>query len=89
MVGELISLRPIASIQEAFISEGIFHINVKAMGVKLVALTFPFIEEREDMLKGGDKSWLSHWFVELTSFKSSLVKWLWNSVAFVECFDFL
>ena len=97
MVGELISLRSIASIQEAFISEGIFHINVKAMGVKLVALTFPFIEEIEDMLKGSDKSRLSNWFVELTKWSSddcypaSRVVWLnaygvqlhlWNATFF-------
>lgn len=64
-VAKLPSLRSVESLREAFIAEGIWNIQVRSMGGKLILLTCSSIEDMTLMLEGGGLCWLNNWFDEV------------------------
>ncbi|KAH7860872.1 hypothetical protein Vadar_018993 [Vaccinium darrowii] len=60
IVAKLHAHRDVDSISEAFRSDGVFNIHIRAMEGNLVLLTFPSSHDMNCMLEGGELSWLSN-----------------------------
>ncbi|KAH7834159.1 hypothetical protein Vadar_013253 [Vaccinium darrowii] len=58
IVAMLPSRRSIESIRDAFISEGVFDIQIRSMGGNHVVLTFPSIEDMKFMIESPQVNWL-------------------------------
>lgn len=70
------------SLREAFISEGVWNIQLRPMEGIYVLLTFDSVEDMNSMLEGRGLCWLMNWFVEVKqwtlepSMEYSRVVWL-------------
>ncbi|KAH7833336.1 hypothetical protein Vadar_005252 [Vaccinium darrowii] len=58
IVAKLPSRRSIESIRDAFISEGVFDIQIRSMGGNHVVLTFPSVEDMKFMIESPQVNWL-------------------------------
>ncbi|KAH7847677.1 hypothetical protein Vadar_028828 [Vaccinium darrowii] len=71
-VGWLPSLRSVESLMDAFIAEGIYNIQLRDMGGKLVLLTFASVEDMTSMLEEAGLCWLRNWFEDVKRWSPNL-----------------
>ncbi|KAH7839604.1 hypothetical protein Vadar_006214 [Vaccinium darrowii] len=71
-VGWLPSLRSVESLMDAFIVEGIYNIQLRDMGGKLVLLTFASVEDMTSMLEEAGLCWLRNWFEDVKRWSPNL-----------------
>ncbi|KAH7854721.1 hypothetical protein Vadar_017130 [Vaccinium darrowii] len=73
-IAKLPAQRSVDSLREAFISEGVWNIQLRPMGGIYVLLTFDSIEDMNSMLEGGGLCWLMNCKANLLSHSDSEVK---------------
>lgn len=61
-IAKLPSQRSVKSLREAFISEGVWDIQIRQMGGNFVLLTFDSIDHMNSLLEGGGRCWLMNFF---------------------------
>lgn len=64
-IAKLPSQRSLESLREAFISEGVWNVQIRQMGGNFVLLTFESTDHMKSMLEGGGLCWLLNFFDEV------------------------